>query len=656
MGNASADGPGGSNTLSAQRLAGRRAGAAERRARSPIGADRVSTRLAYAQVASDALSSARPSAATLSLLHRYGLERLAARDAPKALLSLHQKALDTGGRDLLFALAELSYTAGQQVRRGLKPWDAGDARDFYLGSPVYAYLFLFSQANGPKPDAFDRRFRAACDLYNYGLGWALTERRGSNPVARLEEGKRRLPVGEIALRLNLSNFPWPLDLFERFLVADQFRVRGLSVRNRQAGLGSPLIAVLNAEPSLRVQRAAPVTVLLRVQGGLADIAAGTASAALELHSAFNTDCITIDDTRVPLELDLTTPRAYALNQASAWKAGHRQFYSPATWLRSQLVLTQPYQAGRVPVVLVHGTWASAVKWCDMLNTLNADPALRQGCQFWMFLYSSSKSLAVSAMELRDELGATVQRLDPEGKDLALRQMVIIGHSQGGLLAKLTATETGDQLWRVLSNKQPADFNLTAEQLAFVKKALFPQPLPFVRRVIFVSTPHRGSYLATNWARKLVWMFLRLPRTVSQRIADLMSRIQELKLPAAFKGNVPTTSLDSMSPQNPLLLKLADIPVARSVTAHSIIAVQGSGDYHAGKDGVVAYASAHVDYVASEFIAQGAHSCQNEPTVIEEVRRILHEHLREVSSQGLSPRARASSAVQPSGAPDAAGKL
>ena len=144
--------------------------------------------------------------------------------------------------------------------------------------------------------------------------------------------------------------------------------------------------------------------------------------------------------------------------------------------------------------------------------------------------------------------------------------------------------------------------------------------------------------------------LMLPSAASQRIADLLSRIQELKLPAAFKGNVPTTSLDSMSPQNPLLLKLADLPVARSVMAHSIIAVQGSGDYRASKDGVVAYASAHVDYVQSEFIVQGPHSCQDEPTVIEEIRRILHEHLEELSSQGLSPRAPASAAVPPSGGP------
>jgi hypothetical protein len=82
----------------------------------------------------------------------------------------------------------------------------------------------------------------------------------------------------------------------------------------------------------------------------------------------------------------------------------------------------------------------------------------------------------------------------------------------------------------------------------------------------------------------------------------------------------------MSPNNPLQKTLADIPLAPRVTGHSIIAVKGDGDFHQGKDGLVAYDSAHVDYVESEFIVRGPHSCQEMPPTIEEVRRILHEHV------------------------------
>jgi len=93
-----------------------------------------------------------------------------------------------------------------------------------------------------------------------------------------------------------------------------------------------------------------------------------------------------------------------------------------------------------------------------------------------------------------------------------------------------------------------------------------------------------------------------------------------------------TSLDGMSPDNPLMLKLAEIPLATGVTGHSIISVKGHGDYHNGKDGVVAYSSAHVHYVESEFIVRSGHSCQDKPATIEEVRRILHEHLNSLPPQ------------------------
>jgi hypothetical protein len=96
----------------------------------------------------------------------------------------------------------------------------------------------------------------------------------------------------------------------------------------------------------------------------------------------------------------------------------------------------------------------------------------------------------------------------------------------------------------------------------------------------------------------------------------------------FGGRIPT-SLDGMSPKNPGLLAMAEIPVVPEIKAHSIIPVCGQGDFRTGRDGVVSYQSAHVDNVESEFIVRSVHSCQNEPATIEEVRRILRQHLTEL---------------------------
>jgi hypothetical protein len=82
----------------------------------------------------------------------------------------------------------------------------------------------------------------------------------------------------------------------------------------------------------------------------------------------------------------------------------------------------------------------------------------------------------------------------------------------------------------------------------------------------------------------------------------------------------------MTPGNPFLRTLADIPVAPGVAAHSIIAVRGSGPPETGSDGVVSYASAHIEGVESEFVVRSGHSAQSNPEVILEVRRILLEHV------------------------------
>jgi hypothetical protein len=273
----------------------------------------------------------------------------------------------------------------------------------------------------------------------------------------------------------------------------------------------------------------------------------------------------------------------------------------------------------------------------MGNSLTADPELRRRCQFWSFIYSSGNPLFVSAGELRDALTAAVQKLDPEGKDPALRQMVIIGHSQGGLLTKLTACETGDRIWNVISTNRLENVKMSEDQREKIRHWLFLDPIPSVSRVVFISTPHRGSYLAGSFVRKWARRLMSLPTTVATGASTALTLTKGSTAEKFLAGKVPT-SLDSMSPKSPILLTLADIPVAPSIKAHSIIPVLGNGDYHQGRDGVVAYQSAHVDYVESEFIVRGGHSCQGLPATIQEVRRILHRHLEQLpaSQRALAP--------------------
>lgn len=598
---------------------------------TPIGVEEVPTRKAYAQVETNALGTGKPGAETTAILDRYQLRKLAEKSPDEALRQLHAKAVATGERDLLFALAELSYVAGDHFSRGSPSAGAPDPRDYYLGAAVYAWMFLFGEGGDePPPNAFDRRFRTACDLYNYGLGLAFLQDGGEGGAVRVGPARRRLPVGEIELTVDATRLLAPLDSFAQVLLADRYRVRGMSVRNREPGVGTPLICVKPLNPEFDSSSSLPVTALLRGPLSLAELGTDRIAGSLELYPSFAEITVEIGHARVPLEVDLTTYLAYTLSQAKLWKLGPMLFREPAKNVRSQLLLRQPYEPERIPVVFVHGTFSSPVTWAEMANTLTADPVLRRRYQVWQFVYGSGNPLIYSMADLRAVLSAKVQELDPAGTNPRLRQMVVVGHSQGGLLVKSLAIDSGNKLWDGFSTKPLDDPSITEAQRAELQRLLFLQPLPFVRRVVFIATPHRGGYLNRGLVRTLGQRLVSLPGNIVAYSNDLKRLTAGAEAEDFLNGRIPT-SVDGMSPDNPALRIMTDIPVAPWIAAHSIIAV---GDDGKRRDGLVTYESAHLDYTQSEFIVPSFHTCLNHPATIEEVRRILHQHLDELPATNV----------------------
>jgi hypothetical protein len=109
----------------------------------------------------------------------------------------------------------------------------------------------------------------------------------------------------------------------------------------------------------------------------------------------------------------------------------------------------------------------------VLNTVLMRPVLRQRCQFWLFLYSSSKLIVMSAAEFRDELSAMVQK--PRGQGCGVAVNGDHRSQPGGLITKMTATDSGDQMWRVFSDK-PLGLNLSEENSAEIADSRFAAPV------------------------------------------------------------------------------------------------------------------------------------------------------------------------------------
>jgi pimeloyl-ACP methyl ester carboxylesterase len=592
---------------------------------APIGADKVSPRQAYAHLNENALNSSRCSADTMRVLNRYGFSD-AYRKQPDAILKkLQSIACTDERRDLLFALAELNFQNAGRQTRSVKPGVPRLARDSYFASAIYAYLYLTGESTNSSPNAFDIRFRTAGDLYNRGLALALMI--NTNAQVELRSGPRPTPPGMVEVEFTQPGFPWNLDLIESLYSADDFVVRGLSTRNRESGLGAPLIAVTRPVGKYQERLRAPVTVFLRVNGDIRDWSAGKLNATLELYSGFDTTSVQVNGRQVPLQTDTTAPIAMGLNSSPVWKLGLAQFFSADLLNKTGIRRMEPYTPGQIPVVFVHGTASSPVWWAEMWNTLNADPVLRHRYQFWMFNYASGNPITYSAGILRNDLMEEIKKLDPGGKDPALQHMVIIGHSQGGLLAKLTATGTGDKLWQLVSKTNIDDLKIDSETRAVLRTNFFFKPLPCVSRAIFIATPHRGSYQNTRMVQGLLRRFMKFRSELRDASARLLKLKDTINLPASVRKGVPS-SLNGMATDNPFMLTLADIPVAPGIKCNSIIAIDGDDQPPDGADGVVKYTSAHVDYVESEYIVRSGHSCQMNPLTIEEVRRILIKNLGE----------------------------
>jgi hypothetical protein len=591
---------------------------------APLSVERRGDLSAYREQNHNYLGNGETSFAARLALQASGLEELYDSDPDEALSRLEVLAEKTDTRDALYALAELS------LERGIEKHDA----DRCLNASVYAYLFLVGAADRPPVGAFDPRARWACDIYAIGLarGFAAGDHDDFVPAA----GTRKLPGGELRVRRVGDEFAVGGVKFERFEPAGEFVVRGVRGRVRLSGFGAPLLASGEVAPEEKAgsssseyfppKMRAAATALLRVDGEFADFRAKGLDATIEIVSPYGgAKDVEIRGRRVPLEIDLTTALAASLGDDSFLSFENAGFMGGKTSFQNGLLMLAPYQPGKVPVVLVHGTGSSPTRWAELLNELYRDPEIRKGCQFWLFIYSSGGPILAPAADLRDALATAAERFDPKGTDPALRDMVVMGHSQGGLLTRLLVTSSGDRFWKnVTPDKKFDDVVTDTETRKTLERVIFFEPLPNVTSVVFMATPHNGSFLASGVIGWLGKKFASIPGKMidtgksltSSGMSKILGRDEPFELP---------TSVDNMDPGSPFLTALNELPIAPDVDVHSIIGQKSDGVLAESDDGVVAYVSSHIER-GTEAVVRNDHSLQGNPATVAEVRRILREHL------------------------------
>ena len=444
------------------------------------------------------------------------------------------------------------------------------------------------------------------------------------------------------------------------------------------GLGVPLIAVrpdpkkgATGEPVAAQYYPAslsfPVTAFMRPLSKIDPTTGQTVAhnqCVLELHDPLSNDETLVAGQRVPLESDLTTPLAYFLSKsdmsdmATLGLLRPEDLLDPNTYLKklrpggqgstTGLYMVQPYEPGKIPVLMVHGLWSTPMTWLEMFNDLRSQPEIRDRYQFWFYLYPTAQPFWLSAAQLRSDLAKVRQSLDPQtrgaglGSDGADRPQ----HGRAGL-----AAANGPKRRRVLEPCQPRaaapDQGRSRDAAEARRDVLLPAQS---------VDPPRGHHRHAVPRQHVLHADHAMVAGKAHPLAHRRSSTANKSCSATTRAHFPDrsllrveTSIDSLAPSSPIFPVMLAERRPPWVLYHNIIGVvpkqwwlsKLAGD----GDGVVSRQSAHVDDAVSEITVPAIHTTVHQhPAAVLEVRRILLEHIADLEGRPAGSLARRAARV------------
>ncbi len=383
-----------------------------------------------------------------------------------------------------------------------------------------------------------------------------------------------------------------------------------------SGLGAPIAVVGRTEsPHFRQQHKlrriyAPITAIVRFSGR---------KASLEFMDPLNAERTTLNKQTFPLAADFDAPTALLVARERPERLGLSRVMNPEAYAdTATLTRLQQFDPARTPVIFVHGLQETGASWAPMIDSLRHDPAIRKHYQFWYFSYPSGYPYPYAAALFRQDLDG-IERAFPNHN-----RIVLIGHSMGGMICRLMITDAGDKIWRDFFATPPARTPLASDTRKLLEEALIFNHRPDIQRVIFISTPHRGSELASNWIGRIGAALVRTP----QRFTSIYASTKPLLIadPAARPLNRMPNSVDTLEPNDRFVEAVNKLPITPGIPYHSIMGDRGRGDTPNSSDGVVPYWSSHLQGAQSELIVNSDHGAQYNEQAIREVERILKLNL------------------------------
>lgn len=290
---------------------------------------------------------------------------------------------------------------------------------------------------------------------------------------------------------------------------------------------------------------------------------------------------------------------------------------------------EPLNKDKIPVLMIHGLNSSPLIWRRLSWAIFADPDLSARYQVWHAFYPSGPPPFFNAMRLRKRTDELLQHISPDLQAEAANNMVLIGHSMGGIISKTFVQNTGDTLWNTTFHQPAAELRVDDETRQTLQDILIFAAKPYVKTVVFIDTPHRGAAVADGWIGRLASTMITLPRIMKNVFGNMwLALTKEDIKPAMFsymRGFGPN-SVDVLSPKHPLLQQLTLLPF--QVPVYSVIGNNNAGrcaDFAtcpALNDSVVPYSSAHLPQAVAEHVVASEHNSYHSQHAIDFILKIL----------------------------------
>ena len=579
-----------------------------------------------------------PGERTVRLLRTYNLEQRLQTDPEQVIKWLKELVLDSPSLEEVHALAEVCKLRADWLTSSGHPESASG---LYACAIIHAHQFLFDSNLNLKRNAYDPQFRSICDVYNESLAAIL---RVSAKDQTLVSGNR-ISVGDDQFGCDIEFQivgQWEKQHFERFELVNDYQASGIDNQYRTYGLGVPLIAICKSDenrvredkyypPSLTL----PLTAFCEIEDSKGDQT--RRMAVVKLYDPLEKTTVDHGNVSVPLESDLTTPLAYHLNDPLL----NSGLLATATLINGELAdgihgmyMMAPYDPTKIPVVMVHGIWSSPVTWAHMFNDLRAIPEIHENYQFWFYAYPTGQPFWISAQQMREDLVTIRRELDPGLDSPALDDMILVGHSMGGLVSQLQVMDSGERFWNQLVSSRPfGELHGDMETIQRLRDTFFFKANRSVDRVVTIGTPNHGSATANATARWIGHKLFTLPSFLGNDFQKLVHENPEVL--GDEKLLTTTTSVDALSEDCPIFEVMNQSKRPAEIKLHNIIGrlqrrslIRDSSSV-GGSDGVVSVQSARSEFSDSEVFVNEEHArIHQHPSCILEVRKILTENLVE----------------------------